>query len=61
MARRKCIECGSKIRLMSPPVSKQGYTQICSEVCRKIIDGEITPEQGKVIRRAAVQKSTKEN
>lgn len=56
MKKRRCKVCNRVIRLMTPPANG-----VCSEVCRKIKDREITPEQGKVIRRAALKTNPKEN
>lgn len=57
--KRKCIVCRKKIRLMTPPVSKVGY-HTCSELCRKVVDGEISIKQGKDYGRAALKASPKE-
>lgn len=64
MKKRRCSNCGNKVKLMTPPQVpfSNGLTgTFCSEICRKEYVREITPEQGKVIRRAALKTSPKEN
>ena len=64
MKKRRCSNCGNKVKLMTPPQVKfgNGLTgTYCCEVCRKEHVREITPEQGKVIRRATLKASPKEN
>lgn len=39
MKRRKCPACDGKIKIMTPPRTKRGR-EVCSENCRKAMDGE---------------------
>lgn len=63
MKKRRCDYCNKKIRVMTPPQQEDewGMAFFCSEICRKEHAREITPEQGKVIRSAALKASPKEN
>lgn len=42
----KCPNCHSNIKIMTPPMTKDG-TQVCCELCRKEYDGEISHAQFK--------------